>query len=381
MQRTWIRLSIWLVFCVWPSFPLSLKPFNFNNINPTSFISFYSHFHIPKIIITTMNDTLPDHHNWPQSGLLYSEAVRELHATIENEWDSVKQSACQTAAGRALWKHVVHDPLAELFAGETYLKSLYEKIKKDRLNNAREVSGVILAVRTLWFDSKLEAAIKSFGGGAQVVLLGAGMDTRAYRLECLKESDVFEIDFPEVIQMKDTLLEAAMESINDPSQLTLTAKSLTRIPADIRDENWLPKLHESGFKPENKTIWILEGIIYYLPHSHAMGVLKTIANNCKITHTVLLADFMNKQSTALSTTNYHFYSDWPDHLLPSLGFCDVKLSQIGDPDADYGLLHDPLNLFNKVRGLPRSIQNHPDDGTPCRRLYLVQASGSPDQSM
>ncbi|KAK9066677.1 hypothetical protein SSX86_014000 [Deinandra increscens subsp. villosa] len=328
-----------------------------------------------------MNGSLPDHHNWPQPGLLYSEAVRELHATIENDWDSVKQSACQTAAGRALWKHVVHDPLAELFAGETHLNNFYEKIKKDLLNNAREVSGVILAVRTLWFESKLEAAVNSFGGGAQVVLLGAGMDARAYRLECLKESDVYEIDFPEVMQMKDTLLQAAMESINEASQLTLTAKSLRRVAADMRDEDWFKKLRESGFIPEKNTIWILEGIIYYLPHSQAMGVLKTIADNCRITQTVLLADFMNKQSTSLSATNFHFYSDWPDHLLPSLGFSDVKLSQIGDPDADYGLFHDPHNLFNKLRGLPRSIQNHPDDGTPCRRLYLVQASGSPNQTI
>lgn len=70
---------------------------------------------------------------------------------------------------------MIHDPLAELLAGETSLRSFYEKIKKDRCNNAREVPGVMLAVRTLWFDEKIEAAIESFGGGgAQVVLLGAG---------------------------------------------------------------------------------------------------------------------------------------------------------------------------------------------------------------
>ncbi|PWA86102.1 Leucine carboxyl methyltransferase [Artemisia annua] len=249
------------------------------------------------------------------------------------------------------------------------------------------------------------------------------MDTRAYRLECLKQCDVYEIDFPEVMQMKDTLLQAAMESIDDASQLMLTAKSLKRISVDIRDEDWFKQLQASGFIPEKNTLWILEGIIYYLPHSQAMEVLKTIANHCSITHTVLLGDFMNKQSTTLSATNlhfysdwpeqllptlgfsdpkpwnithtvllgdfmnkqsttlsatnFHFYSDWPEQLLPTLGFSDVTLSQIGDPDADYGLFHDPLNLFNRLRGLPRSIQNHPDDGTPCCRLYLVQASGSP----
>ena len=120
----------------------------------------------------------PEEWAWPElklPDLLLTDTVRKLHEAIESEWDSLRQSACQTAAGRALWKHVTHDQLAELLAGETYLRSLYEKIKKDRCRNAREVSGVMLAVRTLWFDSKIEAALSSFdGGGAQVVLLGAG---------------------------------------------------------------------------------------------------------------------------------------------------------------------------------------------------------------
>ena len=107
--------------------------------------------------------------------LLFTDPVRRVHADVENEWNPLWRSACQIAAGRALWKHVVHDPLADLLAGEAYLRGFYEKIKKDLLNNAREVSGVILAVRTMWFDAKIEAALDSFyGGGVQVVLLGAG---------------------------------------------------------------------------------------------------------------------------------------------------------------------------------------------------------------
>ncbi|XVE69882.1 hypothetical protein DITRI_Ditri10aG0027200 [Diplodiscus trichospermus] len=305
--------------------------------------------------------------------LLFTKTVRELYVKIVNEWDYLKKSACQMAAGRALWKHVIHDPLADVLAGETYLRNFHEKIKKDHHNNAREISGVILAVRTLWFDSKIEAVLDSFGGAAQVVLLGAGMDARAYRLSCLKESDVFEVDFPEVLQVKAALLQAALES----EHLRLMAKSLMRVAADIRENNWLEKLQISGFVPEKSTIWVLEGIIYYLSNSQAMQVLKIVADQCTLTHTVLLADFMNKASTTLSSSIFQFYSDWPDHLLPSLGFSHVKLSQIGDPDAHFGLMHDPLNLFNKLRNLPRSIETHPDDGTPCSRLYLVQASGSP----
>ncbi|KAL5704617.1 hypothetical protein ACHQM5_023016 [Ranunculus cassubicifolius] len=311
------------------------------------------------------------------SELLLSEKVKALHNSIDSEWDSLQLSACQTAAGRALWRHMIHDPVADILAGEKYLRSLHEKIKKDKLCNAREISGVILAVRTLWFDSEIKSALTSFDNGeeTQVVLLGAGMDARAYRLSCLKDSNVFEVDFPKLLQVKRTLLECN----NENQELTLMAKSMTRVAADIRDDNWIEKLEKSGFVPGRNTVWVLEGIIYYLSHLNAMQVLKTIAENCSLTNTVLLADFMNKSSTTLSQSTFHFYSDWPEHLLPSLGFSDVRLSQIGDPDANFGLMHDPLNLFNRLRNLPRSVQTHPEDGTPCCRLYLVKASGYPDQ--
>ena len=140
------------------------------------------------------------------------------------------------------------------------------------------------------------------------------MDARAYRLSCLKDSDVFEVDFAEVLQVKTTLLQAAMDSTYERQHLTMKAKSLRRVAADIRDDDWLEKLQISGFVPEKNTIWILEGILYYLSHPHAMQVLKIIAEKCVLTPTVLLADFMNQPSTTLSSSIFHFYSDWPDHL-------------------------------------------------------------------
>ncbi|KAL1198719.1 hypothetical protein V5N11_020797 [Cardamine amara subsp. amara] len=307
--------------------------------------------------------------------VLQSEGVKKLHMSIQSEWDYLQKSACQTAAGRALWKHVIHDPLAHLFAGETHLRNLHIKIQNDRVNNAREVSGVILAVRTLWFDTRIQAALDSFhGDAAQVVLLGAGMDARSYRLNCLNKSEVFEVDFSDVLQVKASLVEAAVKS---REELKMTAKSLVRVAIDIRDNEWFDKLKKSGFLPEVNTVWVLEGILYYLSHTEAMQVLKLIAEKCAVTSTVLLADFMNKPSATLPNSVFDFYSDWPEQLLPSLGFSNVKLSQIGDPDANFGLLHNPLNLFNKLLQLPRTAQIHPDDGTPCCRLYLVEASGSP----
>ncbi|CAO2817808.1 unnamed protein product [Amaranthus hypochondriacus] len=314
--------------------------------------------------------------------LLFRDSVQKLHAQIETEWDPLLRTACQTAAGRALWKHVTNDVLAELLAGRNQLTSFYEKIRRDCLNRAHEVSGVILAVRTLWFDSKLDAAVSFFDDNEllQVVLLGAGMDTRAYRLKCLTNSHVFEVDFPQVLQMKASLLQEATIPREDQQDMEMKAKKLTSVEADIKGQDWLEKLLNSGFQPQKNTVWILEGILYYLSNCDAINVLKTIASHCTLSKTVVLADFMNKQSTMLSNSTFQFYCDYPDELLPSLGFSNVELSQIGDPDAHFGLLDDPMNMFNKLRNIPRSVEVNPEDGTPCCRLYLVQASGSPSKT-
>lgn len=205
------------------------------------------------------------------------------------------------------------------------------------------------------------------------------MDTRAYRLNCLTNSHVFEVDFPQVLQIKASLLQEATIPRDDQQETKMKAKTLTRVEADITGHDWLEKLQNSGFEPEKNTVWILEGILYYLSNCDAIHVLKTIAAQCTLTKTVVLADFMNKSSTKLSNSTFQFYCDWPDELLPSLGFSDVKLSQIGDPDAQFGLLKDPLNMFNKLRTIPRSVDVDPEDGTPCCRLYLVQATGSPSR--
>ncbi|GLJ29642.1 hypothetical protein SUGI_0584470 [Cryptomeria japonica] len=310
------------------------------------------------------------------SRLMKSESVRNLHELIEKECGAVERTACQTAAGRALWKHVIHDPVAEILAGETYLRNLYGKMKKDRLNKAREIAGVMLAVRTLWFDSRLEAALRCFEGESQVVLLGAGMDARVYRLTCLKGCTVFEVDLPKVLELKVALLqEAATTTTQGERQpLTFHAKTLCHVPSDLTKKDWFDSLISSGFVPQHNTVWILEGILYYLHDLNAREVLRLISEKCQGS-TILLADFMNECSTNLPhelKSNFHFYSDWPEELLPTLGYSQVKVSQIGDSDANFGLLMDPHNCFNKLREVPRYM-NMDADGMPCRRLYLVQA--------
>lgn len=100
--------------------------------------------------------------------------VRALHARVEAEWGPVLLSACQTAAARALWARAVRDPAAGVLAGERFLRGLRDKMRRDEQAGAREVHGVMIAVRTLWFDARIKAAVHELGGDPQVVLLGAG---------------------------------------------------------------------------------------------------------------------------------------------------------------------------------------------------------------
>ncbi|KAH8952017.1 hypothetical protein BDL97_09G062200 [Sphagnum fallax] len=300
-------------------------------------------------------------------------AIRELHRTLDPQRDVVERSACQTAAGRALWNHVIHDPLAEVLAGDSFLSSLQEKMKKDWQSNAREVPGVMLAVRTLWFDSRLSQALNRFPPYCtpQVVLLGAGMDARAYRMSSLKECSVFEVDFLKVVQLKESLLQALV----DGGQMLpeLHAKSIQRVAADVASQDWFLRLVNAGFNQDWPTVWMLEGFLYYLHEFDAKETLKCISLNCK-NETILLADFMNESSTHMAReldTHFYFHSDWPEELLPHLGFSNVKVSQIGDVDANFGLLEDELNLFNQIRQVPRHIKAD-IHGKPYRRLLLVE---------
>lgn len=201
------------------------------------------------------------------------------------------------------------------------------------------------------------------------------MDARAYRLSYLKDATIFELDFPDLLQLKSDLIHEAIASSDNQMELVVSSDRLIHVPADLCEPNWLQKLTDSGFSPGTNTVWILEGILYYLSNDDAMQVLETIARALeKTASAVLLADFMNKSAVSLSNDMYQFHSDWPDQLLPRIGFSNAKVLQIGDSDANFGLLTNPENLFERRRKIPRSVDVDPSDGSPCCRLYLVEAA-------
>ncbi|WP_225839716.1 SAM-dependent methyltransferase [Streptomyces sp. NK08204] len=119
-------------------------------------------------------------------------------------------------------------------------------------------------VRTRFIDEFVCDAAAD--GVTQVVLLGAGLDARAFRLP-LPDADVFEVDTPSVFAFKDKVLADA--------GARPTARSRTAVHADLR-EDFAARLAGSTFDPGRPTAWVAEGVLPYLTADQARKVITDV---------------------------------------------------------------------------------------------------------
>jgi methyltransferase (TIGR00027 family) len=117
-----------------------------------------------------------------------------------------------------------------------------------------------VAVRSRFFDDFFAAAAGA--GLRQMVILAAGLDTRAFRLDWMPGATVYEIDAPMVLAFKDSVL-AGQGAVPRCDRRTVTA--------DLR-ANWPAAVREAGFDPAAPTAWLVEGLFPYLA-DEAMDVL------------------------------------------------------------------------------------------------------------
>jgi methyltransferase (TIGR00027 family) len=109
------------------------------------------------------------------------------------------------------------------------------------------------AVRTHFFDEYFEAATKA--GIRQVVILAAGLDSRAYRLRWPPGTVVYEIDQPKVLQYKADIL---------ASRGATPGATRRAVAVDLRHD-WPAALLDAGFDRSQPTAWLAEGLLAYLP--------------------------------------------------------------------------------------------------------------------
>jgi methyltransferase (TIGR00027 family) len=113
--------------------------------------------------------------------------------------------------------------------------------------------GRYFGLRTRVFDDFISRS--THAGASQIVLLGAGLDSRAFRLDLPAHAVLFELDQPDVLAFKHRVFE----------QLGATPKvSRHAIPVDLRDD-WTSALLAAGFDPSRPSTWVVEGVLLYLP--------------------------------------------------------------------------------------------------------------------
>jgi methyltransferase (TIGR00027 family) len=121
-----------------------------------------------------------------------------------------------------------------------------------------------IAIRTRFYDDFLSSACA--GGCRQVVLLAAGLDTRAFRLDWPDEVRVFELDLPELFVFKERVL--AQEGATPRCARTVVA-------VDLR-EDWPARLTASGFEQNASSAWTAEGLYAYLSNDDAVRLLAAV---------------------------------------------------------------------------------------------------------
>jgi methyltransferase (TIGR00027 family) len=182
-----------------------------------------------------------------------------------DSWDittSVGSTALFVATARALEAQkpdpLAVDPYAELFCravGGSWADVLDGKNPDHELKTSDFGEHFVnfQGARTRYFDEYFRAAAEA--GVRQVVILAAGLDSRAYRLTWPAATTIFELDRPQVLDFKREVL--AGEGVQPRAERR-------EIAVDLR-EDWPQALRDSGFDQAKPSAWIAEGLLIYLP--------------------------------------------------------------------------------------------------------------------
>lgn len=195
----------------------------------------------------------------------------------EQDWDIVSGigvTALAVAAARAIEScrddRLINDPHAEALVraagqGMAFPTTPEElaAIPDDGRRWAERIDHYI-GVRSRFFDDFFAQAAES--GVRQLVILAAGLDTRAYRLDWPAGTAVFELDQPKVLQFKRENLDRVEPGCEH-----------RMLGIDLR-EDWPAALIAAGLDVGVPTGWLAEGLLPYLPADAERGLLRAITD-------------------------------------------------------------------------------------------------------
>lgn len=261
----------------------------------------------------------------------------------------------KSVSATALWA-------AALRAGESqrddalFVDDLAEELAGDKgfaLRARYERPGVAdsLAIRTRYMDE----TIAKHSGFRQVVLLAAGLDTRSVRTTWPAGTTLFEVDHPDLLEWKEERL-AELGVAHDCERRT--------VGADLT-ENWQDALRAAGWDAAEPTLWVAEGLLYYLPEDAVHALVKAVAEIAPagsvfagdiVSHQFLISEHDFPQNglplLAEDGSPWQFGTDEPEGLLSGGGWEPTEVKSVGDEGASFGRWPVPP-IPRHIPGVPR----------------------------
>ncbi len=214
-----------------------------------------------------------------------------------------KQTVSRTALGAAICRMIEQyqpekirlfdDPVAKELVGST-IKFLMQ-FNRIRNLTVRQTDGVAKGIygvqvcRTRFIDDAVQTAISK--GIQQVVILGAGYDTRPYRLPQMKTIEVFDFDLPAIQEDKKKKLQ---------KYLGLLPRHVTFIPIDFDTQALEAVISGTAFNLRKPAIFVWEGVTQYISEESVRQTLAFLGKSARgstVLFTYVLKSIIERRST------------------------------------------------------------------------------------
>lgn len=260
------------------------------------------------------------------------------------------------AASRALETESVDalysDPFARELAGVTGFRML---------SAMRAVMGApdtqsadpFLTIRTKFLDDGLLGAVQN-GEITQVVILAAGMDARAFRLEWPAGTTLFEVDRDDVFDQKEPILQRM-------NARPTCDRRVVRIDVS---RSMTDPIVAAGFDARRPTAFLIEGLLMYLDEPSVVRVLESVSAiaaprswlgldvvNSEMLTSTYMANYVQKLAEVGCPWHFGVADASVESFLAPFGW-QARAVSPGEPDADYGRWRLP-RMPRNVPGIPR----------------------------
>jgi methyltransferase (TIGR00027 family) len=185
-----------------------------------------------------------------------------------------------------------------------------------------------VVARTRLIDDTLNALDDDQLG--QLVILGAGFDTRPYRLERLRSVPIFEVDHPDTQAAKQAVLQRALPAIPD---------NVSFVPTDFNLGTLAETITVSGYRSDQPTVFLWEGVTNYLTEHAVDATLRWCAQAARpgslLIFTYVHSDVLERPESFVGGRRLQ-----------------TTLEKVGE-QLTFGMDPDTMNTYLAGRGLDR----------------------------